>query len=75
MNQKQLLPVHLTTDIVVFCKSISTESEILLIQRKNEPFKDYWALPGGFFEHQDQNIIECAKRELEEETNLDLAGS
>ncbi len=43
--------------------------KILLIERGNEPFKDYWALPGGFMRI-DETIEEAAARELEEETNL-----
>ena len=43
--------------------------EILLIERGNEPFKGYWALPGGFMRI-DETIEETAARELEEETNI-----
>ena len=42
---------------------------LLLIQRGNEPYKDKWALPGGFLE-MDETIENCAKRELREETTL-----
>lgn len=68
MNSKRVA-TYLTSDIVVFNKN-QTEIEILLIQRENEPFKNYWALPGGFLDLNDQNIKACAKRELEEETGL-----
>lgn len=43
---------------------------VLLIKRKNQPFKDSWALPGGFV-NTDENLNEAALRELKEETNLD----
>lgn len=43
--------------------------KILLIERGQEPFKDYWALPGGFMRI-DETIEETAARELEEETNI-----
>lgn len=43
--------------------------KILLIKRGIEPFKDKWALPGGFMKI-DETAEECAKRELEEETGL-----
>jgi 8-oxo-dGTP diphosphatase len=45
------------------------ESEILLILRKKEPFRDYWALPGGFIE-MEEDLEESAFRELYEETGI-----
>lgn len=57
-----------TTDIAVF-SIFESELNILLIQRANEPFKDHWALPGGFVE-MDEDLNEGAARELHEETNL-----
>ena len=52
--------------------------EVLLVQRKGEPFKGYHCLPGGFLEI-DEQVEEGAKRELFEETgvkadNLYLSG-
>jgi len=55
-------------DCVVIGKD-SHEISILLIKRKNEPYKDFWAFPGGFLE-MDEKIADCAKRELQEETGL-----
>ena len=43
--------------------------QVLLIRRKNPPFKDLWALPGGFLE-MDETLKESALRELHEETNI-----
>jgi 8-oxo-dGTP diphosphatase len=43
--------------------------KILLIQRKNPPFKGKWALPGGFVEYK-ETTEEAVKREVLEETNL-----
>jgi 8-oxo-dGTP diphosphatase len=58
----------LTVDAVVFHRE-NSELELLLIQRKNEPWKGMWALPGGFLEV-DETCEQGAKRELEEETGL-----
>ncbi len=57
-----------TTDCVIFGFD-ETNLKILLIQRGIKPFKDKWALPGGFI-RQEETIEECAKRELFEETSL-----
>ncbi len=58
----------LTTDILVFAKE-QENITVLLIKRKNPPFQDKWAIPGGFVEY-DEEIDDAAKRELEEETNI-----
>lgn len=57
----------LTADIVLLD---SDETSVLLIRRGNEPFKDCWAFPGGFFDMEDRDIEHTASRELEEETGL-----
>ena len=38
-------------------------------KRGNDPYKGYWAFPGGFLE-MDETVARCAERELEEETGL-----
>lgn len=45
------------------------EREILLVQRRKEPFKDYWAIPGGFVEITEDTKTTCL-RELKEETGI-----
>ena len=60
----------LTVDCVVFgFDGTERELKVLLIQRKTKPYKDYWALPGGFM-NMKENLEEAAMRELEEETGL-----
>jgi 8-oxo-dGTP diphosphatase len=59
-----------TTDTLVFREGLEC-IEVLLIKRKKEPYKDFWAIPGGFLEIE-ETPIEGAKRELLEETSLDI---
>lgn len=62
--------ISVTVDSVVFCK-LKDHYKVLLIQRKNEPFKDQWALPGGFVE-KDETLEQAAIRELNEETGVEV---
>lgn len=57
-----------TTDSVIFGFD-EGELKILLIKRAQDPFKDSWALPGGFMD-MDEDAETCALRELEEETGI-----
>ena len=57
-----------TVDAVVF-GLFDDKVKILLIQRGNEPFKGFWALPGGFIEI-DEELDDAVARELAEEAGL-----
>ena len=59
--------IFVTVDAVILRKS--SDYELLLIKRKNEPFKDCWALPGGFVD-ENEDLKTAAIRELEEETQI-----
>lgn len=57
-----------TTDCII-TRFVDGKREVLLIQRKFDPFKDTWALPGGFVESE-EDLLEGAQRELMEETGI-----
>jgi len=48
---------------------IKKDNKIVLIRRKFDPFKDFWALPGGFVEF-NEKTEEAVIREIFEETGL-----
>lgn len=59
----------LTVDCIIFGYEVGSELKVLLIERANEPFKNCWALPGGFVE-MTEDLETAALRELEEETGV-----
>lgn len=56
----------LTTDCIIF-----KGESVVLIRRKNPPFKGSYALPGGFVE-EDETVEAACAREAKEETGLDV---
>lgn len=70
----------ITTDVVIFAiddeevrnkrKNAIVHLQVLLVKRKEHPFKGQWSLPGGFLK-MDEGLEISAKRELKEETNVD----
>jgi 8-oxo-dGTP diphosphatase len=59
-----------TVDVAVL--RLESIPEILLVQRKDPPYRNRWALPGGFME-MEETLEEAARRELKEETGI-IAG-
>lgn len=57
-----------TVDIVLLSYA-QAYPQVLLIRRKNPPFQNMWALPGGFIELA-ETFEESAHRELYEETKI-----
>ena len=58
-------------ETVVFDLHTDNIPQVLLVLRKHDPFKGLWGLPGGFLE-EDEELEECAARELYEETGVDI---
>ena len=56
----------LTVDVI-----INLKDGIVLVKRKNDPYKGKWAIPGGFVEY-GETVEKAARRETKEETGLDV---
>lgn len=50
---------------------IDSEDTIVLVKRKYGPYKNHWAIPGGFVEV-GESVEEAAVREASEETGLNI---
>ena len=57
----------LTVDAVVTVEN----DKIVFIRRKNVPFQEFWALPGGFVEY-GETVEAALLREVKEETGLNV---
>ena len=78
MTEKEFLETYdpgayekpsVTADILIFTVNREYQPELLLIKRGGHPYKDKWAIPGGFVEI-DEAVEAAAARELMEETGL-----
>lgn len=68
MNEKQNIKV--AVDAIVFGYQ-NNQLYLLLIQQKFGTHESYWALPGGLVKNE-ESLQEAVKRELKEETNVDV---
>ncbi len=63
---------QVTVDLVVFALA-EASLRVLLVRRGREPFAGMWAIPGGFLGI-DEPAEAAARRELREETGLEIPG-
>jgi 8-oxo-dGTP diphosphatase len=61
--------IKVAVDAIVFGYSKNEGVSVLLVQRKYEPFKNYWAIPGGFVSEK-ESLEDAVRRELLEETGI-----
>lgn len=59
--------IHVITSIFTVEKGVT---KVLLIRRKNDPYKDMWALVGGAL-YNNEELLEGAKREISEKVGID----
>jgi 8-oxo-dGTP diphosphatase len=59
-----------TVDVVIVTRE--DRPRVLLIRRKHDPFAGTWAIPGGFVD-MDESLEDAARRELREETSVEVA--
>jgi 8-oxo-dGTP diphosphatase len=64
-------PAFAVTVDVVILTMVEGVLHLLLVRRGQEPFKDMWAIPGGF-KRPVETLDEAARRELSEETGVDV---
>ena len=57
-----------TVDTVIF-RVVGSDLKVLLVKRNSAPFKDKWAIPGGFVGI-DKSLDDAAKFKLEEKTGV-----
>jgi 8-oxo-dGTP diphosphatase len=60
--------MSVAADVVVLGR-FASGLHVLLVERRNEPFRGAWAIPGGFVEL-DEDLEDAARRELLEETGV-----
>jgi 8-oxo-dGTP diphosphatase len=60
-----------TVDMVILTMAEGGVLHVLLVRRGQEPFEGMWAVPGGF-KRPDETLDEAARRELSEETGVDV---
>ena len=60
-----------TVDVVILT-IVEEHLQVVLVRRRDDPYKGMWALPGGF-KRPDETLKDAAARELLEETGVEAA--
>lgn len=64
--------VQVTADAVVL-SLVDGELRLLLVRRTQDPFKDYWGLPGGFIHaDEDKDALAAVRRIIRQKASLDV---
>ena len=61
-----------TPALVTDCAILANEDQVLLIRRKNEPFRGAYALPGGFVDI-GETVEAACRREVHEEVGIEVS--
>ncbi|WML34228.1 NUDIX domain-containing protein [Clostridium sp. OS1-26] len=79
-NENDYKKLSITNDIIIFTTADREEDnlrkvpkkglQVILIKRDDYPYKEKWALPGGFVDIE-ESLDEGAKRKLKEKTGID----
>lgn len=67
-NSKKYPHPAVTVDVLIFTID-DNQLKVVLVKRGIPPFKDMWAIPGGFV-RSDESLEQAATRELSEETGV-----
>lgn len=65
------MQLHKNPSLTVDAVIMDQDDSIVLIKRKNDPYKGSWALPGGFVEY-GETVESATLREVKEETGLEI---
>lgn len=71
-EHEQMETIRYTADVVLLHASSEGELQVLLIQRRWDPYAGLWALPGGHVDR-GETARHAAVRELAEETGIHVA--